>query len=156
MENSNDTGNVTVYAKNSLSYERARARRIVLRTAGDYLEFNELLKRELNTYGERRTSHISEVIQLVKNVLLEIREDANLEYLHYSDNKITILDYNFDLEKGELSLALIRDSEICKQTVPFGKCSGTYICAHNIKNAKLLTMNVPYLNIPGYTINIIY
>lgn len=156
MENSNDTGNVTVYAKNSLAYERARVRRIVLRTAGDYLEFNELLKKELNTYSERRTSHISEIIQLVKNVLLEISDDANLECLHYSDDRITILDYDFDLEKGELSLALIRDSEICKKTIPFGKCSGTYICTHSLKNAKLLTMNVPYLNIPGYTINIIY
>lgn len=156
MENNNDRRNVTVYSKDSLLYERARARTIVLRTAADYLEFNELLKRELNTYSERRTSDISEIIQLVNNVLTLISEDASLEYVNYSDDKMTIVDYSFDLEKSEINLALINDSEICKKTIAFGKCSGTYICTDKIKNSNLLSITVPYLNIPRYTINIIY
>lgn len=156
MENNNNTRNVSVYTQNSLAYERDRSSKIVLRSASDYLEFNELLKKELTTYSERRTSDISEIIHLVKSVLNIISEGASLDYVHCSEDEMTIVDYNFDLEKSELTLALVCDSEICKKTIAFGKCSGTYICARRIKNSKLLNITIPYLNIPRYTINIIY
>ncbi len=156
MEGTENTKDVIYYQKEPVLYRKFKSRRIVLRTGRDYLEFNELLKKELNTYRERRISDISEIILLVKNVLMITSEDADLESLSYSNDKIIVMDYSFNLEKSEINLAVIKDSEICKKTISFGKCSGTYICTHKIKNSKLLSMAIPYSNIPGYTINIIY
>ncbi len=156
MEDTENTENVISYKGEQLVYKRGKSRKIVLESASDYLEFNELLKKELNTYRERRISDIDEIILLVKNVLSITCEDANLESLNYSNDKVLVIDYSFNLEKSQIHLALIKDSEICKKTISFGKCSGTYICTHKIKNSKLLSMAIPYSNIPGYTINIIY
>ncbi|WPC39363.1 hypothetical protein [Clostridium sp. JS66] len=156
MDNTEIIKNINTHKKEPLLYEKSRRKKVALKSARDYLEFNELMKKELNTYGERRTNDLSELILLVKNVLLMTSEDVNLEALNYSDTKIPIIDYNINIEKTQLDLVLIKDSEICKKTIDFGKCSGTYICAHRIKNSKLLSIGIPYSNIPGYTIYVIY
>ncbi|NMM63438.1 hypothetical protein HBE96_12255 [Clostridium sp. P21] len=156
MENAENIENITIHAREPLVYQRSRRKRVALKSARDYLEFNELMKKELNTYGERRTSDVAELIMLVKNVLLMTSDDTNLEAISYSKNIIPIIDYSFNIEKTKLDLVLVKDSEICKKTIAFGKCSGTYICAHKIKNSNLLSIGIPYSNIPGYTIHIIY